>query len=400
MARKKKDGKRATGIQSKSGRLYILKDKYVVQNGVKVRKREWIDTGLDDVPENIRKASELRERYLSKSGALMMDRNITISELVDLKLAQSKREHADTTYSSYSYRGKHIKQFFGDTKVRNIDKFMVENFLDELFLTCELQPRSVDDIKVFLGSVINLAVEEGIIFGNPARQAKISQKLSREYAREESEDDEFFSYEESVIFLGRIEDHELYEYYYVTLFFGLRREEALGLKWSAVNLKKKTLTICHTVTVGTKVNRNNATKTEASHRIYPLTDEQVELFLHIKKKEERYRKLFGKAYFDSDYIFKHEDGTLFYPDYPSKKFREIISMNPDLPQQISLRGLRSSCVSMLVHDNYDPKSVQKWVGHADYNTTLKIYAKVKEKESKIAISEHMSGLIKPKKYKD
>ena len=55
---------------------------------------------------------------------------------------------------------------------------------------------------------------------------------------------------------------------------------------------------------------------------------------------------------------------------------------------------------MLVHDNYDPKAIQKWVGHADYSTTLKIYAKVKEKESKIAISEHMSGLIKPKKYTD
>lgn len=39
MARKKKDGKRAVGIQGKSGRLYILMDKYVMSKGERVRKR-------------------------------------------------------------------------------------------------------------------------------------------------------------------------------------------------------------------------------------------------------------------------------------------------------------------------------------------------------------------------
>ncbi|MBR3573844.1 MAG: phage integrase SAM-like domain-containing protein [Lachnospiraceae bacterium] len=210
-------------------------------------EREWIDTGLDDLPENIRKALEMRERHLYKTGAVLMDRNITISELVDMMLEKSKRENADTTYSSYKYRGKHIKEYFGNTKVRSIDVPMVENFLDELFLTCELQPRSVKDIKVFFGGVMNLAVEGGIIFLNSAKQAKISKKLCREYAEEDSEDDEFFSYEESVLFLSRIEDHDLYEYYYVSLFFGLRREEALGLRWSAIDLKRKILKIYRSI---------------------------------------------------------------------------------------------------------------------------------------------------------
>jgi len=34
----------------------------------------------------------------------------------------------------------------------------------------------------------------------------------------------------------------------------------------------------------------------------------------------------------------------------------------------------------------DVKSIQKWVGHADIETTLRIYAKVKNKESKREIS--------------
>ena len=44
------------------------------------------------------------------------------------------------------------------------------------------------------------------------------------------------------------------------------------------------------------------------------------------------------------------------------------------------------------------KSIQKWVGHADIDTTLRIYAKVKDKESKKEISETMNGIIPLKDY--
>ena len=43
-------------------------------------------------------------------------------------------------------------------------------------------------------------------------------------------------------------------------------------------------------------------------------------------------------------------------------------------------------------------SIQKWVGHEDIDTTLRIYAKVKEKEAKKEISSVMNNLIQPKKY--
>ncbi len=122
------------------------------------------------------------------------------------------------------------------------------------------------------------------------------------------------------------------------------------------------------------------------------------MFLNLKKKEDDNRKLFGDCYFDSDYIFKHADGTLFYPDYPTKTFCKLIKKNPDLPQDITFHGLRSSCVSILVHRDMDVKSIQKWVGHADIDTTLRIYAKVKDKESKKEISETMNGIIPLKDY--
>jgi len=46
----------------------------------------------------------------------------------------------------------------------------------------------------------------------------------------------------------------------------------------------------------------------------------------------------------------------------------------------------------------DVKSIQKWVGHADIDTTLRIYAKVKDKEAKREISDAMNGIISLKDY--
>ena len=58
------------------------------------------------------------------------------------------------------------------------------------------------------------------------------------------------------------------------------------------------------MTKGTSVNRLNSTKTEASARKYPLTEEQVKMFEHLKAKEAGNRALFGSAYHDNEYIFK------------------------------------------------------------------------------------------------
>ena len=251
---------------------------------------------------------------------------------------------------------------------------------------------------MLLGSIMDQAVKDGLIPCNPVKEVVINKNLAAKYAKEKNTDEEFFSYEEAQLFLDNIKEHELYELFYVALFFGMRREEILGLRWSAIDIKNKTMSINHTVTRGTKINRVNTTKTASSARVYPLTDEQLEMFNSLKDKEEKNRILFGNGYHESDYIFKHVDGSLFYPDYPSKLFAKLIKKMPELPQNITFHGLRSSCVSILVHQNMDVKSIQKWVGHKDIDTTLRIYAKVKDKEAKREISKAMTGIIPLKDY--
>lgn len=397
MARPKRDGKRAIGIQGKKGFLYIVISNTMIKDGVRKREKKWLTTGLADTPENVRIAVERRKKILDRDP--IIDGNILMAEYVDYVLRKKKREVSDTTYAAYFYRGRRIKDFFTETMLKDVNADMIERFLDELFYLHHVQPRTVKDIKVFLGYIMEQAVKDGIVSKNYVKEVTINKNLAARYAKEKNADDEFFTYEEAQTFLDKVKEHELYELFYLTLFFGLRREEILGLRWSAIDFQNKVMKINHTVTKGTMVNRANTTKTVSSAREYPLTDEQVEMFLRLMKKEASNRELCGNGYQNNEYVFKHIDGSLYYPDYPTKAFNKLIKRNPELPQGITFHGLRSSCVSILVHKGMDVKSIQKWVGHADIDTTLRIYAKVKDKEAKREISNTMNEIISLKNYK-
>lgn len=389
MARPRKEGRKAKGVYSKSGMLYIVISKTIIKNGSKKYINDWIPTNLSDTAENIKKAIDLRNTFLSDKDAFIDDKNIKCEEFIKMYLYEKKRAVADTTFYGYEYCSNHILDYFRNVKVKDINEKYINDFLDSLFIEKNLGTRTVKDVKRVFFNIMEYAISKKIISNNPVRNVTINKQLASEHLSKKDEDQEFFSYEEAMHFLEVSKDHTLYPLFHTTLFYGLRRSEALGLKWNAVDFSKKTLKIKHKVTRGTKVNRVDGTKTEASRQSYPLDSTQIEMFKKLKEKEQQYKELFGSGYNENDYIFKHEDGTLFFPDYPTKAFNKIKKKHPELPQGVTFHGLRKSCASILIHKGYDIKRIQKWMRHTDPETTLKIYAKAKEKESKNEIAADM-----------
>lgn len=79
--------------------------------------------------------------------------------------------------------------------------------------------------------------------------------------------------------LDAIKDEEIAPIIFVTLYYGLRRSEALGLRWQAVDFEANTLVINHTVIGGgSKVIRKDTTKSYCSMKtklfITSVTDAQ------------------------------------------------------------------------------------------------------------------------------
>ena len=84
-------------------------------------------------------------------------------------------------------------------------------------------------------------------------------------------------------------------------YYGLRREEAVGLKWDAIDFQYKQLTIKHTVTEaivnGERVEiADDTTKTKKSFRTLPFDPMGIieNMPPDMKGKQEEWKKAFGR----------------------------------------------------------------------------------------------------------
>ncbi len=117
-------------------------------------------------------------------------------------------------------------------------------------------------------------------------------------------------------------------------FYGLRRGEAVGLKWSAIDFVQKTITIRHTVTQmcidgkSTLVEKDR-TKTKSSFRTLPLVAPFEELLHKLKAEQERNKKLCGRMYCNdySEYIYVNEMGELVKPGFITQHFPALLERN-------------------------------------------------------------------------
>lgn len=402
---KKKYLKIEKGIYRNRGLLYIftcetIKDK----NGNSKYEKKWNPTGLVYTPENLEKAKKIRQELLDaiqERKRNPIEKDVKLEKYVDSYLAIRKKKIKDDTYSREMYESRFITNYFKDFLIADIHTEDVEDFYDWLLRqnvkkgnrTTPISKRYAEDIRKLFKSIMKKAKKEGVITDNPSIDIQFDQALLNKKKKTIPDEETFFDYEEAMVFLKIISDHPLRVFYEFVLYFGLRKEEALGLCWSAISFERKTFKIVRTVTRGTYIDRNGDAKTDASIREYPLNDRQIDQLRGIKNQESQNRKLFGNQYKENDFVFKNEDGSPFDPGHPYKKFKKIIKDHPELPQGITLHGLRASCVSILEHAGWSLKMIQDWVGHADAETTQKIYAKVKSKKAKKETAAKMEDLF-------
>lgn len=170
--------------------------------------------------------------------------------------------------------------------------------------------------------------------------------------------------------------HPLEALVYITLYYGLRRSEILGLRWSAVDFEKGTLSINHTVVKNRTIVRKDTTKTQSSHHTYMLIDDVRDALLEHRERQKQNRIEFGAAYQESDYIFTWADGTLYRPDYVTRGFQRVLKAH-NIPM-MRFHDLRHSTASILYDKGWDLKDSQSWLRHSSVEMTGDIYTHITE----------------------
>lgn len=157
----------------------------------------------------------------------------------------------------------------------------------------------------------------------------------------------------------------------LAVLYGLRRSEVLGLRWSAIDFKRATITISHSVTSSVingkrQMIAKDKLKRKSSFRTLPLMP-QVAAMLQ-KAAIQRYGI---QPPPNGDYICVNGVGQLLTPDYLSEHFKTILAKNN--LRRIRFHDLRHSCANLLISARVPLIEVQQWLGHSSLSTTADLY---------------------------
>lgn len=375
-------------LTEKNGKYYIVLNLY---QGTQ-RKRKWIPTGLP-VKGNKRKAEQiLREKiqeYEQSPHAPKSD--ILLSAYIRHWLTIAKRRVDPVTYQGYEVLATgHILPYFDrlDIRLQDVTRSDLQTYFDEKAAdgrkdgTGGLSPRTLQMHKNVLRQTFKEAVKEGLLPGNPC--------LDIELPRQERFPAMAYSASQLQALFDAIRNETLYPLVYITVLYGLRRSEVLGLKWDSIDFENNLVLIQHTVSKVTKPVAKDKTKNESSHRAFPLTPDAKEIFKAAEAAAKENRMLFGRDYKENDYVFKWPDGHPFSPDYISHAFGKLLKKH-HLPH-IRFHDLRHSCASLLLNKGFTLKDVQEWMGHADIKMTANIYGHLDAARKK-SMAEQLSGSL-------
>lgn len=375
-----------------SGRSYFyLKLTYKDPHTQKWKSKEF-STGLETknnkrkaeslLKEKIKELSYLEELPVESTNTCGSD--VTLCDYLDLWLKDKKRDVKTSTYEAYFYRVTCMKKYFKKNNPKLID--ITPRTIDAYFKyllkygkvnqkTGEKEPlavRSVRSYKSILYAVFQQAYAiDALIKVNPVSGVSVHGKKNSDY----SEDMLFLTEKEISDLLHFLSQKHprLLGIAFMGAYYGLRRSEILGLKWSAIDFESKKLSINHTIVRVKTTVASDCTKTVSSRRQLNLFPTAEQCLLKIKKEQNENKKFFGNSYHNTEgYVFTWEDGRSYDPDYITGQFSKA-TKEFGRPE-ITLHKLRHSCASMLINKGWDIKKLQYWLGHTDTQTTLNIYS--------------------------
>ena len=377
-------------LQEKNGTFYAVLN-YVDTLGK--RKTKWISTGLP-IKGNKKRAEEvlidIRREFKVPQGSKAPDGDMYFSEYLESWLEIIKSSLAVSTYASYVSIVKrstapYFKQkgiYLKDITAKDIQGY----YLHELKT---VSPSTVIHYHALIHKALKYAVKIDLIDVNPADKV--------ERPKREHFEAGFYDAEEVNSLLSAVKGTKLEIPVMFGAFYGLRRSEVIGLKWSAIDFEQNALTIKHTVTSCNLDGKHilvesDTTKTKSSMRTLPLVKPVRERLLALKQEQKENRRLCGRSYNKeySEYICVNEVGDLIKPNYVTEFFPKLLEENG--LRRIRFHDLRHTCASLLLANGVPMKQIQEWLGHSDYSTTANIYAHLDYSSKLDSAGALMSGL--------
>ncbi len=413
-------------IYEKKGKLYVV----ISYKEDGVTKRKWLPTGLN---ANTKKKDQYavadkiaadfyKEKFLSTLETTAEKTETSTENTVTDKAGtnnsasgeQVQKSKADTN-SEYEFTN-FVSKWFDSIKptisvntfktYKSIVKATMAYFKDKNLYINTIKPLDIQEYysmlhekglkgttvkryHVIIHKTLEYAVTNEIIPYNPSDRVE-RPKLKRYEAA-------FYSKEELNKLFEVFKGDRMELVVYIGAYYGLRRCEILGLKWSAIDFEKKTLSVNGKLVSVYENGKEKAVfesdlKTVATLRTLPLIPQIEKKLLEQKEKLENYKKLLGKQFdtANEEFICCDNFGKLITPEYTTIHFGYMVRTRG--LRHLRFHDLRHSCASLLLANGVPMKAIQDWLGHASFNVTANYYSHL-DYSSKLASAETISKIF-------
>lgn len=355
------------GVFMITGRLVEVNRKYYAILNLKhpdgQRQQKRFDLGLPVLNNKRRAQEKLNELCVEYTRKQQVEENhpdVILTDFLKTWIESRKSKLSPTTYRNYLHMAEHhMRDYFGDTTIRDVNFQMIEAYYQYLQKR-GLSFTMIQHHHMLLQSIFREACKREIILRSPI---EFVTKPKRQRPKVNC-----YSEQEARQLLEAVKGTKLELVVTLTLAYGLRRSEVLGLRWQDVDFEKQTILICHSVIEGIDdgnrvVHQRDVLKQAASHRTLPLFEPITSL---LQEEWERKKEMLPT------YVCSDRHGAVMKPDVVTHDFQKFLKENG--LRHIRFHDLRHSCASLLIANHTPLIQVQHWLGHRTMLTTADLYA--------------------------
>lgn len=278
-----------------------------------------------------------------------------------------------TTFGSYKVAVERATVALGARRLDEITPLGIERFYADLAAGGGrygrgMSAKTIRNTHIVLRKALADAERLELVSRNPASRAKAPTAHRPEIAT--------WTSDQLRTFLSSVDDDPWRPIWVLLATTGLRRGEALGLRWRDLDLPRANLSVRQTVTtVGAEV-VVCPPKTDRSRRRIALDPGTVATLEGQRQHQLDERRLCGFA--DpggDDLVFAGADGSPLHPDQVTRRFKRLMR-GLDLPELRGPHGLRHTWASLALAAGVHPKVVSDRLGHSTIAITIDTYSHV------------------------
>lgn len=314
----------------------------------------------------------LREQDL---GTFVEPSKMTLDEYLDSWLATAASQRVrKRTFTSYGeILASYVRPYLGSRQLGALTPLEIQSAYTKL-QERGLSARTVRYAHSVLRSALEQAVKWRLLAHNPVQNVDLPRQTRTEFTA--------LSPEQARRFLADASESPYGVLFEILLVTGLRPGEALGLKWSDVDLDVGRVKVQRVLVRGRQRNQSllgwwfEEPKTPRARRTVPIPASTVQALRTHRRRQLEHRLARRTGYEDLGLVFCADDGQpLRHRDVVRYYFKPLLQ-KAGLPETTRLYDLRHSCATLLLSAGENPKVVSERLGHASITLTLDTYSHV------------------------